>query len=107
MVSSIIFPNVVFGSYIIISCVIITSYVLGYTIPDIIVRIFNGIALILYLVMIVVSGILWTLINHTDEEYKIVCNMVLTVLVLCCLNCFLHIFDIFWNVRRIIEDINQ
>lgn len=108
ILSSIIFPNVVFSSYIIILCVVIMSYILGYPMPDILVRIFNAIAVILYLVTIGISGFMWSLMKDIDEKtFKIECMLLFTVIILCCLNCFLHAFDIYWNIRRILEDINK
>lgn len=101
-VSSICFPNVVFASFIIITSVIILSYVLGYKMPDTLIRIFNSLAVILYFIAATITIHVWWLKNH-QKQYNLMEKFLLIQSILSYINSVVYGLDLFYSIRKTIK----
>lgn len=106
--------NIVFGSSIIITNVIIISYISGYKISDLVIRMFSILSSILYLVaggvtlsfLIIHKDITTESLNEDENEVGQY-YMLLSVCILNFINSVLYFVDFILNIRRIIKDIND
>lgn len=100
-ITSLMFPNVVFSSFIIITSVIVMSYVLGHAMSPVLVRIFNAIGMILYLVATCIAGQAWYQLD--DNQLDRNGNMLVAQIILSFLNTILYGYDMFCSVRQEIK----
>lgn len=80
-ISALTFPYVVFGSFFIITSIVILSYMLGYAMPDVLVRIFNSLATILYFISGTVNLYIWlakrnSAVNGDSMKFLLAVSMV-------------------------------
>lgn len=104
-VTSMMFPNVVFGAFIIISSVIALSYALGQAMPEILVRVYNAIGMILYFVSACITGHAWFgLVSLLEEdEYVFPGNMLLAQVFTTFVNAILYGADLAMSVKTALE----
>ena len=104
-VTSMMFPNVVFGAFIIISSVIALSYALGQPMPEILVRVYNAIGMILYFVSASITGHAWFGQLRFDEEvkYSFQGRMLLAQVFTTFLNAILYGADLTISVKTALE----
>nr|CAD7412230.1 unnamed protein product [Timema poppensis] len=73
-ITSQLLPYVVFASYMIITSVIVLSYVLGQKMAELLIRVFNSLAVILFLVTGIILLVIWTefrqkMIDDLQDDY--------------------------------------
>lgn len=100
--TSLMFPNIVFTTFLIITSVIALSYALKQTMSESVIRIFNVIGMVLYFVSANVSGYIWYKYLYgriPDEElipYVMFCGQIITSL----LNAVLYGLDVGLSVKK-------
>lgn len=108
-ITSLMFPNVVFSAFIIITSVIMMSYVLGHNMPPVLIRIFNAIGMILYFVATCVTGQAWwsKARQVTNDEEMFYANMLLAQVVVSTVNVLIYGYDMFSSVRRAVKEVEM
>ncbi|XP_022904057.2 uncharacterized protein [Onthophagus taurus] len=97
-----IFPNVVFGSFIIIVGVILISYLLGQVISEVIGRIFNTLALVLHFISGCITLNDWIFTVKTAKNAS-ACNTLLAQVITTFLCTFMYSFDLFLSLKRALK----
>ncbi|KAK9681336.1 hypothetical protein QE152_g38377 [Popillia japonica] len=99
--SSVLFPNVVFSSCIINTSVIALGYVLGQVMPEVLIRAFNAIAVILFFVSACITAITWFAIaRHVEGEDILSARLLLAQVFTSSLNVILYAIDIAISIRK-------
>ncbi|KAK9681335.1 hypothetical protein QE152_g38376 [Popillia japonica] len=106
--TSLMFPNIVFTTFLIITSVLALGYALRQNMPEVVIRIFNVIGMILYFVSASVSGYIWRKHLYDDPKgqnvvpYVMFCGQIFTSL----LNSVLYGVDVglsiktAWNINE-------
>lgn len=102
--TSLMFPNAVFSAFIIITSVIMMSYVLGHNMPPVLVRIFNAIGMVLYFVATCVTGQMWLQNARYLTDKVFYANILLAQSVVSSVNVVVYGYDMFASVRRAVKE---
>ncbi|KRT80335.1 hypothetical protein AMK59_8147, partial [Oryctes borbonicus] len=92
--SSVLFPNVVFSSCIINTSIIALGYVLGQVMPEVLIRAFNSIAVILFFVSAWITGFTWFAMARFDDTDVLSARLLLAQVFTSSLNVVLYSVDI-------------
>ncbi|GJQ81815.1 hypothetical protein Trydic_g356 [Trypoxylus dichotomus] len=100
--TSLMFPNIVFTSFLIITSVIALSYVLKQNMSEVVIRIFNVIGMILYFVSACVSGYIWRkhLYGNVAEQYLLSYIMFCGQIVTSLLSSALYGLDVGLSIKK-------
>ncbi|KAJ3645958.1 hypothetical protein Zmor_023575 [Zophobas morio] len=97
------FPHVVFGSYIIITSVIIMSYIFGQIMPDVVTRAFLSIGMILYFISATISITVWSSKKSLTPDMDIPQALLLAQAILSYANSLLYGLDLFFNIKKAVN----
>ena len=106
---SIVFPNIIFGAFIIISSVIAMSYALGQLMPELLIRIFNALGMILYFVSACVTTVGCYELSKVDlnEEKGEQWKLLFAQVGLSFANSLLYGVDMFLSFRKTLRALNS
>lgn len=90
-----------FGSYIIITAVIIISYMLGQVMPEVLIRIFLSIGLILFFITATVTITIWGSMRVSQHPKSK--NLLLFQALLSYLSSLLYGLDLYFNIRKAVD----
>ncbi|KAJ8945731.1 hypothetical protein NQ314_009094 [Rhamnusium bicolor] len=102
---SMMFPNTVFSSFIIITSVIILSCMLGCAMPDVLIRIFNILGMILYFASATVTlyeGFAKEINEELDKELAFQRKLLLATSVISYFNSALYAVDVYFSIKKAI-----
>lgn len=97
------FPNVVFSISIVVTAVIIISYLLGENMPDVLIRVFIAIIIILYFISATVTITIWCNKNVHEAHLQLAKNCLLSQAILSYGIALLYGVDMFFNIKRSVE----
>lgn len=97
------FPNVAFSTSIIITAVIIISYLLGENMPDVLIRVFIAIIIILYFISATVTITIWCNKDVNEPHLQFAKNCLLIQAILSYGIALVYGLDMFFNIKRSIE----
>lgn len=97
------FPNVVFGSYIIITAVIIMSYIFEQMMPNVLVRVFLSVGMILYFISATVTTTIWFSTAFDKSSLELPKTLLLVQALFSYLNSFLYGLDLFNNIQKAVD----
>lgn len=99
--SSLLFPNVVFSTSIIITSVIALGYALGQVMPEVLIRIFNTLAVILFLSSACLTGKIWYDVSGSASGKCVLrTKLLLTQVFMSILNVVLYSVDLGLSMKK-------
>ncbi|XP_018580354.1 uncharacterized protein LOC108918001 [Anoplophora glabripennis] len=104
-INSMMYPNIVFSSFIIITSVILLSCLLGCAMPDVLTRIFNILGMILYFsasTVILYEALTKKINEELNEELVFQRKLLFVTSVFSYFNSVLYAVDVYFSIKRAI-----